>query len=248
MSGREHASGRHARPAAAAALGAILVFVFLATRRISQPGLFPDELFQAIPALAFLDPGIDGGVGAATGPDLALGGHALALMTSSYSGQVKTLAFAPVAALFDVSAASVRYFAIAVAALALLATYAFARRLFRSEAIALVAVVILAVDPGMVFYARADQGQTVFMMLAKAVAIWLLLRWWDTRSTWSLALGMFALGVGLYDKFIFIWVIWALALATAVMAGRAVWRRLTPGDGPGCCRRVSGGMSAADRL
>ena len=68
MSGREHASGRHARPAAAAALGAILVFVFLATRRISQPGLFPDELFQAIPALAFLDPGIDGGVGAATGP------------------------------------------------------------------------------------------------------------------------------------------------------------------------------------
>ena len=46
-------------------------------------------------------------------------------MTSSYSGQVKTLAFAPVAALFDVTAASVRYFAVGVAALALLATYAF---------------------------------------------------------------------------------------------------------------------------
>ena len=125
------------------------------------------------------------------------------------------------------TAASVRYFAVAVAALALLATYAFARRLFRSEAIALAAIVILAVEPGMVFYARADQGQTVFMMLAKAVAIWLLLRWWDTlqhlvagaRHVRARRRAVRQVHLHLGDL--------GLALATAVVAGRAVWQLLT---------------------
>ena len=208
------------------ALVPTLAFVVVASRHIMEPGTYPDEFFQILPALSFIEGGLATNALPATGPVFSIGEHELALMTASYSGQVKTIAFIPVVALFDISATSLRYVTIAVAALALLATYAFARRLFRSEAIALVAVLLLAFDPGLVFYARTDYGQSVFMMLARAVALWQLLRWWDTRSTGSLALGMFALGVGLYDKFIFIWVIWGLAVAGAIVAGRAIWRRL----------------------
>jgi hypothetical protein len=188
--------------------------------------LYPDEVRHVLPALSFVEGGLPTNAVPGTGPGLSIGDHELSAMTVSYVGSLKPIAFVPVAALFDISAASVRYLAIAVAALALLATYTFARRLFRNEAVALVALALLALDPGFIFYVRHDFDTTAFMMLATAVAGWQLLRWWDTGGTASLVLGSLALGVGLYDKFTFIWVICALAGATAIVAGRAVWRRV----------------------
>src|SRR5205807_428205 len=83
---------------------------------------------------------------------------------------------------------------IGLAAVALLATYAFARRLFRDEAVALVGLVLLAIDPSFIFYVPHDFDTTAFMALTKAVAGWQLLRWSYTGRTASLLLGAFAFG------------------------------------------------------
>jgi Dolichyl-phosphate-mannose-protein mannosyltransferase len=210
----------------AAVLAATLAFVVVASRNIEEPGIYPDEMRHVVPALAFVEGELPTNAVPGTGPGISIGEHELTAMVVPYVGSLKTVALAPIVAVFDISAESVRYFAIFVAALALLATFAFARRLFRSEAVALVALVLLALDPGFIFYARHDFDTTVWMMLAKGVGIWQLLRWWDTGRTGSLVLGAFVLGLGLYDKFTFIWLLLALAGATAIVAGRAVWNRL----------------------
>jgi dolichyl-phosphate-mannose-protein mannosyltransferase len=207
---------------------AILVFIQLASWHVSVPGLFFDEVIQNVSAFAFVKGGLPGEsiVLHAGGPQLRLGSHAMNLMTVPYVGDVKNAAFVPVAELFDFTVKSVRYLSIAVAALGMAATYAFGRRLFENSLIPALALVLLAVDPSFIFFSRVDFGPTVFMVLLKAVGGWQLLRWWKTNSRWSLALGAFALGLGVYDKVNFAWVLGAAAIAVAVVAGPAVWRRL----------------------
>src|SRR5207244_1498251 len=108
------------------------------------------------------------------GTEVSIAGHPLPLMAHSYIGAVKTVAFVPVAAGFGITPASVRLFTVSVAALSLVFTYLFASRLFRSSAVAAVAVVLLACDPSFLIYSRVDFGPSVFMFLFKAIGLWQL--------------------------------------------------------------------------
>jgi hypothetical protein len=206
---------------------AVLAFVVVASRAITAPGLYADEANQLIPALSF----VKGGVGTypvnGVGPTFnAGGGHALHVMTSAYSGSVKSIAALPVAAVFDLTPRTIRYFAIVLAVLGLVVTYFFVRRLFRDAVVAAVALVLLALDPSFVFYSRDDFPPIAISMFCKALAGWQLLRWWDTRDRRSLALAMFALGIGEWDKIYFAWVLVAAAIALGVVAGRQIYARL----------------------
>src|SRR3954447_6572469 len=205
---------------------AVALFALLATRSIHQPGLYYDELIQIAPAQSFVDGGIPANNGFGTGPAIKIAGHELQLMTMPYIGAVKTALFTPVAAIFGVSATSVRLFSIVLGALALLATYLAAARLFRSRVIAATAVVLMALDTAYIFYSRVDFGPIVIATLLKGLAGWQLLRWWDTGSRRSLALGTFALGLGLYDKANFSWMIVAFAIGAVVFGGRALLQRV----------------------
>ena len=205
---------------------AVALFVLLATRSIDQPGLYYDELIQIAPAQSFIDGGTPENNGFGTGPAITVSGHELQSMTMPYVGALKTVLFTPVAAAFDVSATSVRLFSIVLGALALLATYLAAARLFRSQAIAATAALLMAVDTAYVFYSRVDFGPIVLAALLKGVAGWQLLRWWDTSSRRSLVLGAFALGLGLYDKANFSWMIVAIGLGAVIFGGRALLRRV----------------------
>jgi len=161
-----------------------------------------------------------------TGPEVSIFGHPMSSMSMTYIGAVKNIAFTPVAALFGVTIESVRYFTIALSAATMLATYIFARRLFR-DAAAAVAVALLAFDPSFVFYSRVDFGPVVVMLLLKTLAAWQLLRWYETGRHSSLAIGAFLLGLGLYDKANFAWVIAAFVVAAAILGGRRLRARLT---------------------
>ncbi|HKN93133.1 MAG TPA: glycosyltransferase family 39 protein [Thermoleophilaceae bacterium] len=205
---------------------AIAGFVVVASRTLSSPGLYADEASQIVPALAFLKGHIAQSVVEGTGPAIGIGAHKLHVMTESYFGSVKSVAYAPVAAIFGTGVQAIRGFSIALAALALAAYCAFSRRLFRDAAVAAVAVVLLAADPSFVFYARSDWPPFVFMLLTKTFGGWQLLRWWDTRDGRSLALGMFALGIGQWDKANFAWILAAAAVATVVAVGRPLFARL----------------------
>jgi 4-amino-4-deoxy-L-arabinose transferase-like glycosyltransferase len=217
---------RGERAAAALALGGIAAFVALASFDIRVPGLYYDELFQLTTALAFVKGGLGSAVAWVPGTEISIAGHPFPLMAHSYIGGVKTAAFVPLAAAFGISPASVRVFTISVAALSLVFTYLFARRLFRSAAVAAVGTILLATDPSFVFYSRVDFGPSVFMFLFKAIGLWQLVDWWRSGRLRSLVLGSLAFGLGVYDKANFLWIVAAVVVVALLLDYRGVRRRL----------------------
>jgi 4-amino-4-deoxy-L-arabinose transferase-like glycosyltransferase len=209
---------------AAPAFAATAYFVAISTVNLRLPGLYYDELIQIVPSAAFVEGGFSSAV---DGHDwINIHGHAVPLMTMDYIGAVKTIAFAPIVAVFGMSITSIRVFQIAVAAVALLLTYLFAKRLFRSRIAGAFAAVLLAADPSYVFFTRTDLGPVDFMFLAKALSLVLLLDWWRTGRLRSLVAGALTLGIGTYDKADFIWIDAAIVVAALAVNSRGLMRRL----------------------
>lgn len=211
---------------AVVALAGIAAFVGLAGYHIRLPGLYYDELFELTPALAFVKGGLGSDVAWVPGTQIWIHGHPLPLMAHTYIGAVKTIAFVPVAAAFGITPTSVRVFTIAVAALSLVFTYLFARKLFQSAWVAAVGTVLVATDPSFVFYSRVDFGPSVFMFLFKAAGLLAFLDWWRSGRLRSLCLGAFAFGLGVYDKADFFWIVAAVLLAALLVDYSGVRRRL----------------------
>jgi hypothetical protein len=207
-------------------LAAAAVFIALAAREIELPGVYYDELFEVVPALAFVEGGLASAVAEIPQSQISIFGHPLPLMAQPYNGALKTMLFIPVAALFGITAASVRLFTVSLAALSLALYYLFARRLFPHQGVAAIGVFLLAVDPSFIFYSRVDFAPSVLMFLLKALALWLLADWWRTRRTRCLLGGTFALGLGVYDKITFMWVVAAVAVAALLVRPRGVRDRL----------------------
>src|SRR5438477_7424395 len=212
--------------ATAVVVASVTTFVVVAGLHVRVPGLYYDEVFQDTSALAFVKGGLGSHVAWLPGTQVALLGHPLPLMANSYIGAVKTIAFVPVAALFGITPASVRFFTIGISALALAATAAFARQLFPRPLVAAVATALLATDPSYVFFSRIDFGPSVFMFLLKAVGLWQLALWWRTRRTRFLLVGSFAFGLGVYDKLNFFWIVAAVVAAALLLDPRGVRARV----------------------
>jgi Dolichyl-phosphate-mannose-protein mannosyltransferase len=215
------------RPDASTAIvvASVVAFLVVAALHVTLPGLYYDEVFQETTSLAFVKGGLGSQVAWVPGTEVTVLGHPLPLMAHSYIGAVKTISFAPVAALAGLTPDSVRFFTIGVSALALLATAAFARQLFSRPAVAAVATALLATDPSYVFFSRVDFGPSVFMFLLKAVGLWQLALWWRTDRTRFLLVGSFAFGLGVYDKLNFFWIVAAVGVAALLLARRCVLAR-----------------------
>ncbi len=207
-------------------LAAVAVFVALAAHVVDLPGVYYDELFEVVPSLAFVKGGLASTVAEIPKTQVWILGHPLPLMAQPYNGGLKTILFIPVAALFGITAASVRYFTIAVAGASLFVYYLFARRLFVHPAVGGIAVVLLAFDPSFVFFSRVDYGPSVVMFLCKAIALWQLAAWWQTERMRHLLIGSFAFGLGVYDKTNFLWIVAATLFAAAIVRPRELLARL----------------------
>jgi Dolichyl-phosphate-mannose-protein mannosyltransferase len=224
---RRSPSGRSDLWFGSVAACAALAFALLATRDLSLPGFYYDELFEVVPSLAFVEAGLTSTVSDIDKSIVSIFGHPLALMAQPYNGGLKTIAFIPVAALFGVSPDSVRWFTVITAVIALAVYYLFTRQLFRSPAVAAVTACLLALDPAYIFFSRVDYGPSTLMFLLKGVALWQLTVWWRSRHLRHLALGCFALGLGVYDKTNFLWIVGALVVAAVAVCPRGVLVRLS---------------------
>lgn len=216
-------------------LGAVVAFALLAAWNIDLPGIYYDELIQVTPALRFVKGNSMQSQTFGLGQtEVGIYGHRIPLMTMGYIGAVKTIAFVPLAATMDLSPKSIRYFTIMIGALALVATSAFARRLLGPTA-AVLGIILVAIDPSYLIFCRTDYGPTVFMMALKGVALWQLIVWWQTRRSWSLYLAAFAMGLGVYDKTNFLWIVIALAGAALLIVPQFLARlRLREAVCAGC--------------
>lgn len=200
-------AGRRGRLYASALMAILVLYLGLSLYQINLPGLHYDEAFEAVPALQLLrgQP-----VTAFRDSGLVLGGQLFPLMTQDYIGALNTYLAIPFIALFGATPAALRLMSILIGAVTLGLTYVLGTFLSGKRWVGVAAALILAVDPTFVFWNR--QGIFVTAITAAiglAAALCWLHRLRGDSARWSLA-GAFLCGLGLYAKFLFLWLIAAM--------------------------------------
>src|SRR5260221_7596060 len=86
---------------------------------------------------------------------------------------------------------------------------------------------LLSTDPVYVLYSRWDHGPVVIQHLCLTGAMLALIRFDRERRVGWLAAGFFALGVGMWGKAIFEWLVSGLGIAGLVLFRRGIRRALS---------------------
>jgi len=197
---------------------ALALAAALGLRHLDEPGLYYDEAVQAVPAAEFVraspQPVVLPGAWS-----VRIAGRWLPLRTLPYMGALKSQLLIPVFAAFGASVGSLRAatfgFGLAGLAFAML----FARSLLGAGT-ALVAGLLLAVDPAFLFVSRHDWGSFALGFACRAAGLWLALEGFERRSPGRLAAAGLALGLGIYNKVDAAVVLAAAACALALVAPR----------------------------
>jgi hypothetical protein len=108
--------------------------------------------------------------------------------------------------------------------LAMLLTYVWAKRLLGVWPAAL-GVVLLATDITYLYFCRMDFGPNVQMFLMKAAALERLTAWWRSGRASALCLAGLFLGLGVWDKVNFIWIVFAIGGAAFLLRPREILAR-----------------------
>ena len=156
-------------------------------------------------------------------------GHKLPMMLMTYVGGLKSWLYTPIFRLWAPSPASIRVPAVLAATAALLFYFLLFHRAAGRRA-AVIGLALLAADPMFLLTATYDWGPVALQHLLFGAALFLLLRWHQRKYTgWaSLAGGFFLLGLALWNKAIFSWMLAGLAAATVAVFPRELLRALTP--------------------
>lgn len=207
---------------------ALALFAGLATYQLLLPGIHYDEAFEAVPAmqLLLLQP-----VTTFRDHGILIAGRLFPLMTQDYIGALNTYAVIPFFLLLGIKPISLRAMAVVIGLLTLWLTFRLAEALYGS-AVAVLAGLLLAVNPTFIFWSR----QGVFVTSATAAiglgAALAWLHWWRTGARRYALAGAFLLGLGLYTKFLFLWLIVALGLAVLLLnlhQWQSIYRRFVGG-------------------
>jgi len=192
---------------------AIIYFVVTTSLWPTRPGLYMDES-------NFVNAALGGHFPHQDFVSSRVGGTPVMILP--YIGVLKSALFAPVFALFGVSALSIRLPVVVLSALSLVVAYFLARRIAGRWAAA-VLVVLMASCPSFAFMSKVDWGPVVLAMLLKLaafLAFFLLLETLHVRWLWVL-LGCLLLGV--YNKQDFAWVVFALVVAAGTFYWQPLW-------------------------
>ncbi|GAB4547486.1 MAG: hypothetical protein Kow0063_42160 [Anaerolineae bacterium] len=207
---------------------ALILFLALTAWQLNLPGLHYDEAYEALPAMQLL---LDQPVTSFRNNGIWVGGRLLPLMTQDYIGALNTYTAIAFLGLLGISPVSLRIMAISIGLLTLWLTFRLADELF-GPLPAVVAVMLLSVNPTFVFWSRQGVFVTSVTAAIGLAAVLMWLSWWRTGDRRYGLGGGFLLGLGLYAKFLFLWLIMALGLAVLALnlgQWRRIKNRLTPG-------------------
>jgi hypothetical protein len=90
-----------------------------------------------------------------------------------------------------------------------------------------IGTLLLATDTSYLLISATDFGFVVLQFLFKIGALLLLLRFHRDQNRWALAGAFFLFGLALWDKAVFLWVLFGLAFAAIVVFPRDVLRHFT---------------------
>jgi hypothetical protein len=80
-----------------------------------------------------------------------------------------------------------------------------------------IGTVLLGTDTAYLLMNTVDYGPVTFQFVFKLAAVWLLLKFHRTQSRTALAAAFFLFGVALWDKAVFAWVLFGLAVAALIV-------------------------------
>src|SRR5882724_10271424 len=148
------------------------------------------------------------------------------LMVMDYNGALKSWLYWPIFHLFQPSPASLRLPVLLIGACTIALFYRLLHRIAGTRA-ALAGCFLLATDTTFLLTTEFDWGPVAIQHLLLVIACLCLIDWAKSGSSKVLAAGFFALGLGLWDKALFGWVIAGLAVAAAVVFPKELLARLS---------------------
>ncbi|MGH9629001.1 MAG: glycosyltransferase family 39 protein, partial [Bryobacteraceae bacterium] len=207
---------RGSRLSGAAALFFCLLFLLTGMLWISRPGLQNDEALFA---------------SGMYGPFLrdyyiSIFQVHVPTMVMTYVGALKGWIYQPVFALWDPSAASIRFPVLLIGAATVSLFYVFLRRV-ASERAALAGCALLATDSIFLFTTRLDWGPVALQHLLLVGGCAALVLFQQRKSLAALGVGFFIFGLGMWDKALFSWMLIGLACAGIATFPRVLLRALT---------------------
>jgi hypothetical protein len=192
----------------------------LTARDLSAPGLYYDEVIQAVPASEFL--AADGQPLQIPGADsLRLFGRWLPVFTQPYMGALKSQLLIPSFAVFGASPASLRLTTLAWSLLSVGFAMLLAHQLLGLGA-ALLAGALLCVDPSLLFVGRHDWGSFALAHLCRCAGLYLFATGFGRELRARTFAAGLCFGLGVYNKIDFAVPLAAAGLALVFAAPRAV--------------------------
>jgi len=193
---------------------AVAVYLSLTLPHIELPGLEYDEALFVNASLGNMD-------GSFVSYQVVFFGKKIPLMVYPYIGAVKSFLYGPIFSAFGVSLLTIRAPMLIVGSMTLVLIYAFTKLMF-GRWVALISLVLCATDPALLYATKLDWGPVALGMFFKISSLLFLFLWYQRRKLLYAISGSVLLGMGLYDKGIFAWFIIGLALATLLVAKRAL--------------------------
>jgi len=206
---------RHAKPHLALLVMAV-AFVAAAMLFLPRLGIEADE---AMLANGIYDHG-------APWYSWKFGGNEIPVMLIGYLGALKTWLYNPYFLAVAPGPVSLRLPMVLVSAATLWLFFALLDRAAGRTA-AWIGTLLLATDSCYFLVDATDFGFVVLQFFFKLAALLLLLKFHDAGSRGALAAAFFLLGLALWDKAVFLWVLFGLAVAGLVVFPREIRRHLT---------------------
>lgn len=158
---------------------------------------------------------------------LQVGHSHFPLMVMSYIGTLKTLLYNPIFRIFHPGVWSTRDPMILVGLASIWLFYCLLRRTAGARTAAIGAI-LLATDSCYLLTTCFDWGPVALQHLLLIGGVYLLVRFAQEHSHRALAGGFFLFGLALWDKALAVWMISGLAIAAAIVFGRAIATLVTP--------------------
>jgi hypothetical protein len=208
------------------ALAAIaILFIGSAMLFIPRLGIYTDEAL------------IGNGIYARGAPwySWTFGDSELPIMLISYVGALKTWIYSGIFAIWAPGPLSLRLPMVLLAAASLILFFRLLDRVVGGTAgrkaaqrnTAWIGTLLLATDTSFLLIGATDFGFIVLQLFFKLAAMLLLLRFHRDNNRWALAGGFFLLGLALWDKAVFLWVLFGLGVAVVTVFPRTVLRHAT---------------------
>jgi 4-amino-4-deoxy-L-arabinose transferase-like glycosyltransferase len=151
------------------------------------------------------------------------GSYEIPVMLIGYLGALKTWLYNPYFLAVAPGPVSLRLPMVLLSAMTLWLFFVLLDRAAGRTA-AWIGTLLLATDSCYLLVTATDFGFVVLQFLFKLAALLLLLKFHDGASRWALAGAFFLLGLALWDKAVFLWVLFGLAVAALVVFPREIRR------------------------